>query len=120
MKITLIVAVTVGSISCMLVSCSTASALKKSQLTEAPAGSAESVLKQMGRVYASIKSYADSGVVYYSRNGVRDESSISFRIHYLRPDHLRFEMTDNIGSPYQPEVYSVLWSYGNATYNQTS
>lgn len=70
----------------------------------------------MRQAYSSVSSYADSGVVYTYRNGVRNESSLSFRINFLRPDHLRFEMTDNIGSPHFPEDYKVLWSYGNATY----
>lgn len=93
----------------ILVSCTSAPKAKQSPTVE-------SVLKRMARSYHSLKSYSDSGEVYDYRNGVRDAASKSFRIHFVRPDRLRFEMVDNIGSPYFPQDYQVLWSSGEATY----
>jgi len=45
----------------------------------------------------------------------RDPTSTSFRIYFVRPNHLRFEMTNNVGSPHFPEDYKVLWSDGGQT-----
>jgi len=100
----------------ILVSCSTAKTPQEPTSTRGSSPPAEAVLKRMARVYISVKSYADSGEVYDYRNGVREPDTMSFRIHFVRPDHLRFEMTKYIGSPYFPKTYYVLWSYGNATY----
>src|SRR5512140_1377954 len=99
--------VVVAGIISMLASCSTGPKARKPIVAQAPSPSAESLLKRMARAYGSAKSYADSGVVYNYHNGARDEASLSFRIHYRRPDHLRFEMTDNIGSSHFPEDYRV-------------
>jgi outer membrane lipoprotein-sorting protein len=78
---------------------------------------AESLLRRMAEAYASAKSYSDSGVVFHYNNGKRDPSSTAFRTVFVRPDHLRFEMTNNVGSHHLPEVYSVLWSDGRSTFN---
>jgi len=107
--------VMVAVITLMLASCSTTPKAGRPPVAQAPNPS--TLLERMARAYGSVKSYADSGVVYEYRNGAREEASINFRIHYARPGHLRFEMTDNIGSSHFPEDYRVLWSYGNATYS---
>jgi len=114
---TMTIAVIVGSVTSMLVSCSTAPKAKTSPVAQTPNPSAEAVLKQMAQVYASVKSYSDSGLVTYYHNNERDEASISFQIHYARPDHLRFDMTANIGSSHFPEEHKVFWSDGKATYS---
>jgi hypothetical protein len=117
MRRSTIQAVIVAIVTSMLVSCSTIPKAKTPLVVQIQGPSAEFLLKEMARAYASLKSYADSGVVYDYREHVRDEASIAFRIHFVRPDHLRFEMTDNVGSSHFPEDYRVLWSYGNATYS---
>jgi hypothetical protein len=109
-------AVIVACATSMLVSCSTAPTAKKPPVAQAHNPSAESLLKRMARAYGSARSYTGSGEVYDYHNGVRDSTSIRFRIHFVRPDRLRFEMTQNVGSPYQPERYAVIWSDGNWTY----
>jgi hypothetical protein len=110
-------AVIVASITSMLVSCSTVPKAKTPPMAQTPSPSAESLLKRMARAYGSARSYTDSGEVCDYHNGVRDSASIRFRIHFARPDRLRFEMMQNIGSPYQPERYTVIWSDGNWTYS---
>ena len=117
MRTTVILAVIAAITTSMVVSCSTAPKAKKPPVAQAHNPSAESLLKRMARVYGSARSYTDSGEVYTYHNGVRDSASIHFRIHYVRPDRLRFEMTQNVGSPYQPERYTVIWSDGNWTYS---
>src|SRR5664279_2104215 len=102
MRTTVMLAVIVAITTLMLVSCSTASKVKKPPVAQAHNPSAESLLKRMARAYGSARSYTDSGEVYDYHNGVRDSTSIRFRIHFVRPDRLRFEMTQNVGSPYQP------------------
>jgi hypothetical protein len=116
MKPTIALAVTVAGISSILLSCSTTPEAKKLPVAQDSSPLAKSILKRMARTYTSAKSYADSGVVHTYHNGVRDPASLSFRTHYLRPDHLKFEMTQNIGSPYFAERYTVMWYNGNRTY----
>lgn len=116
MRTTIVLAAVIVGITSILVSCSTSPKVSKPPVAQPSSPSAESILKRMARAYGCAKSYADSGVVYDYHNGARDEAGMSFRINFLRPDHLRFELTDNIGSSYFPENYRVLWSYGNATY----
>lgn len=113
-KVLILIVIGIAS---MLVSCSTAPKVCRSPVAPIPAATAEDLLQRMAGAYDSVRTYADSGVVYDYRNGVREEASISFRIHYVRPGRIRFEMTDNVGSKYQPEDYRVLWSDGNATYS---
>lgn len=117
MRTTVILAVIVASTTSMLVSCSTAPKAKKPPVAQAHNPSAESLLKRMARAYGSARSYTDSGEVYTYQNGVRDSASTRFRIHFVRPDRLRFEMLQNIGSPYQPQRYTMIWSDGNWTYS---
>ena len=74
---------------------------------------AQAILQRMADVYSSLSSYSDSGMVYHCDK--RDPTSTSFRIYFVRPDHLRFEMTNNVGSPHFPEDYKVLWSDGSQT-----
>ena len=117
MRTTVILAVIAAITTSMVVSCATAPEAKKPPVAQAHNPSAESLLKRMARVYGSARSYTDSGEAYDYHNGIRDSASIHFRIHYVRPDRLRFEMTQNVGSPYQPERYTVIWSDGNWTYS---
>jgi hypothetical protein len=115
MKTTVTLAFMVAGITSMLLSCSTRPEAKKPPVTQDSSRLAKSILKRMAQTYTSAKSYADSGVVYTYHKGVRAPASLSFRIHYLRLDHLKFEMTQNIGSPHFPERYTVMWYDGNAT-----
>ena len=87
---------------------------------EAPA--AETLLRRMTDAYASTKSYSDNGVVFHFHKSKRDPDSTPFSIVFLRPDHLRFEMTNGVGSPYLPQTRSVLWSDGNSaqTWDESS
>ena len=117
MRTTVILAVIVASTTSMLVSCSTAPKAKKPPVAQAHNPSAEFLLTRMARAYGSARSYADSGEVCTYHNGARDSASIRFRIHFARPDRLRFELMQNVGSPYQPECYTVIWSDGNWTYS---
>jgi hypothetical protein len=77
---------------------------------QAPDSVAESLLHRMAGAYALLNSYSDSGVVYHYNHGTRDPDSTRFRIFFVRPDLFRFEMTNNVGSPYFPEDYKVLLS----------
>jgi outer membrane lipoprotein-sorting protein len=86
-----------------------------SALAQAEDPVAESLLRRMAEAYASAKSYSDTGVVFHYHKERRDPSSTAFRIVFVRPDHLRFEMTNNVGSHHLPEEYSVLWSDGRST-----
>jgi hypothetical protein len=116
MKPRITLAVLVVSISALLLSCSTTPEARKVPVAQDSNALASSVLKRVARTYSSLKSYSDSGVVYTYRDGVRESDSIRFRVHYFRPDRLKFEMTANVGSPYFPEDYTALWCNGKETY----
>jgi outer membrane lipoprotein-sorting protein len=116
MKRAITLASMVAGIASVLLSCATTPEARKPLVGQNSSPVAKSILKRMARTYASVKSYADSGVVHTYQNGVDDPASLSFSIRYLRPDHFKFEMTQNIGSPYFPETYTVMWYNGNATY----
>ncbi len=82
---------------------------------QASDASAETLLQRMAEAYASAKTYSDEGTVCDSRNGERDSSSTTFRIYFVRPDQLRFEMTNNVGSPHFPEEHKILCTDGRQT-----
>lgn len=117
MRRTIIMAVTAAGIISLLMSCSTTPKAGPRPDAQASTPSADVILKRMAHIYASLNSYSDSGIVYSYHNNVREESSRNFRIHFIRPDRLRFEMTDYVGSSSFREDYRVFWSDGNSTYS---
>ena len=80
---------------------------------QAPGVSAEAILQRMADAYSSLSSYSDSGTVHHCDKSRPDNTS--FRIYFVRPACIRFEMTNNVGSPYFPQDYKVLWSDGTQT-----
>jgi outer membrane lipoprotein-sorting protein len=73
---------------------------------------AEKILDEMAGVYASCKSYRDSGIVttlVVMNNGDRRVEEKPFKTAFVRPDRLRFEYEDKTGKP--PSRY-IVWSDG--------
>jgi outer membrane lipoprotein-sorting protein len=82
--------------------------------SQAPAPSAESLLGEMAKAYAALKSYSDeSTAVYHNRDG-SERLSVSFRIWFQRPANFRVDARSTAPGAAVPRR-EVLWSNGATT-----
>ena len=79
-----------------------------------PTASAESLLTEMAKTYAALKSYSDeSTAVYHNRDG-SERLTVSFRIWFERPANFRVDARSTAPGAKVPRR-EVLWSNGATT-----
>lgn len=98
-----------------------------------PRLTADQIIQRMTEVYSSAKTYEQSGSVslvedineFRGRtwedalvvNSFERVEKVSFRFHFQRPDHLRFEWTDRSSKIDRP---SLVWSNAKGVYSWTT
>ena len=76
---------------------------------------ADSILKEVETVYATCKTYTDTGLVettFATSNGTF-EAELPFKTAFVRPERFRFEYSTKYSYPLFPTYRHIIWRHGD-------